>query len=250
MPFPIQDEGSPLLRPVKEGLMSMKVAAFLTVAVTVGLCTATVVADELIYIDVARFDSDLNPNVMLVFPGFNNEGGTLILQDVQVDFRHESAVVLRADNDDPFKTAIVNGRMFRSWTTTGPGVVGNGSKIVTTPQVFLDMDDGDGKIFDPTPPDGTDFGRVHYDLPSGTHHPDINLYETNGPGKVEFVADVLLMINDLQFVEAPDRWQLEVEAPYLDVEVKLKYTYIPEPASLTLVLMGVGAVLLRRRRQV
>jgi len=91
---------------------------------------------------------------------------------------------------------------------------------------------------------------VHYDLPSGTHHPDINLYETNGPGKVEFVADVLLMINDLQFVEAPDRWQLEVEAPYLDVEVKLKYTYIPEPASLTLVLMGVGAVLLRRRRQV
>lgn len=220
----------------------------LFVAALLAAASASVRADEMSFTEMASFVSDLQGNQILTFPTFDTQGGTLELQDVRVDFRHVGRVRLGADNDDPFKTATVNGRMIRSWMATGPGVLTNEMRILATPPVFLDVDNGDAQNFDPNPPNGTWFnGPLFYDDPGDTFHPALALYTTDGPGTVDFVVDVLLMVNDLQFQGTPpDAWTLEVQDPLLQVEATITYTFIPEPATLLLLLAG-GAALLRRR---
>jgi len=221
------------------------------------VCAATAcpaLAGVIIQNRTAHFTSDLNNDIILTFDTFDNQGGTLILDDVRIDIRHAGGAVLRADNDDDFKSADVNGRIVRTWSLSGPDALGFGNETVMTPSVHLDVNDGDGgdtNNFDPTPPDGTDFGSVAYGpLALAPIHPNEALYETNGPGTLDMTADVLLMINDLQFVIPPDVWQLEVQDPYLDIDVTLTYFFsvIPVPPALWLGAVGLGVAGWIRRR--
>ncbi|GIK16295.1 MAG: hypothetical protein BroJett003_12590 [Planctomycetota bacterium] len=220
-------------------------------AVLLAAAAAPAMAGVIVQTKTATFQSDLNNNVILTFDSFDTQGGTLILQSVRVDVRHAGGAILRADNDDTFRGATVNGRIIRAWTLTGPDAFAADNETVTTPTVNLGTDDGDGAAFDATGPDGTDFGSVSYGPDfSTTLNPNSALYATNGAGTVDFVADVLLMVNDLQFVIEPDVWQLEVQAPYLDVEVKLTYefTVVPVPAGVWLAVFGLGVAGWIRKR--
>ncbi|MCC7293868.1 MAG: choice-of-anchor E domain-containing protein [Phycisphaerales bacterium] len=204
---------------------------------------ASVEADTVSYQRIAGFTSDLESDVILTFPTFDNQGGSLVLTDVRVDVRHRAGVIMRADNDDRFKEATVNGRMIRTWSLSGPDMFTAQSRTKNTPVIQLEKDDGDAGIFDSSAPDGTDFGLINYgNISVGPFSPDLTLYDTNGPDSVDFIADVLLMVNDLQFVVPPDVWQLEVQRPYLQITVDVTYTFrpIPLPAAAWLGALGLG----------
>lgn len=213
------------------------------------LCgAATARADQVMYMGNVNFTSDLQPDQNIVLPSFDNMGGTLTLTGVQVDLIHSGSVTARGDNDDPFQGVQANARIIRSWDATGPGVAGSGFRQQTTPFVDLAPDNGDLGLFDPTAPDGVDFGGLAYtNLPAGTFFPAPALYSTNGPGNVNFLIDVTLMTNDNQFQPAPpDAWQLEVENPLLNVKVAVTYTFTPEPTALALLAVA-GLLGIRRR---
>lgn len=228
------------------------VGACLTLAT---LCVSQDVLGGLIastQVRTASFTSDLQNDVILTFDKFDRLADpNLFLQGVQVDIVHRGEVNLRADNDDDFKTASASGRMIRTWSLSGPDVVGFGTRTVLTPTVFLDVDNGDDSDFDPTPPDGTDFGMLVYSEAAPSIFPDKSLYEMDGPGTIDMTADVILMVNDLQFLQEPDVWQLEVQDPLLEVEVTLTYFIgvIPVPAGIWLGALGLGAVGWMKRRK-
>ncbi len=217
-----------------------------TLSFSIGLALLSLTpskADTVSYQRTAGFTSDLKSDVILTFPTFDNQGGSLVLTDVRVDVQHRAGVILRADNDDRFKEATVNGRMIRTWSLSGPDMFTAQSKTLNTPVVQLAVDNGDGSIFDSSPPDGTNFGFVNYNYISvGPFLPDLSLYNTSGPDTVDFIADVLLMVNDLQFAVPPDVWQLEVQRPFLQVTVDVTYTFrpIPLPAAAWLGALGLG----------
>jgi hypothetical protein len=202
----------------------------------------------------AHFTSDLENDIILTFDTFDNAGGTITLDNVRIDISHAGGAILRADNDDDFKEADVNGRIVRTWSLSAPDAFAIGNETVTTPVVHLGLNDGDGgdtNNFDATGPDGTDFGNVTYGpLALAPIFPNEAFYETNGPGSLDMTADVLFMINDLQFVVPPDVWQLEVQDPFLDIDVTLTYFFsvIPVPPALWLGAVGLGVAGWIRRR--
>jgi len=219
-----------------------------TVAMIVGMgwCStagAFTITDE----TSVSFTSDQEPAQSIVLDSFDTTLGTLT--EVKIELFHSGSVSTRADNDDPFNPADVRARMIRTWTLTGPDIIGGGTYTILSGTVTLAVDNGDGGIVDPTAPDGVDFGLLSYtDLPAGTHYPaNLALYETVGPGTVSLDVTPVLMTNDLQWVSnAPDTWQMEVQNPLLEVTARVTYTYVPEPV--TAGMLALGSLLLRRRR--
>lgn len=229
-----------------KGILTVVIASSLLAAVA-----SPSSADSISFMDQVKFISDLQPTATVTLPAFDTLGNTLTLTNVLVEVFHFASVELKADNDDPFQGATVRGRMFRQWSLTGPGVVSGGNQMAQTPFVNLLADDGDGGNpfnFDPTPPDGVDFGLLSYGpLLASSHNPAFGPYTDTGT--VDFFVTPLLMSQDLQFVTPPDSWQLDVQNPSMTVVVKVTYDYVPEPASLTFLALGSGAMLLRRRRR-
>ncbi|RIK64563.1 MAG: hypothetical protein DCC65_14140 [Planctomycetota bacterium] len=199
------------------------------------------------------FTSDLESPKTITLPKFDNMGGLRTLLDVQVTVCHEGSVDMAGDNDDEFQGATVRGRMIRSYFLSGAGVASTDTETVNTAFVNLSADDGDGgdnDIFDPTGPDGHDFGTIFYGKTEdgvSPHLPSELLYDSNGPGSVMYNVLPVLMVNDLQFEVNPDAWQLEVENPLMVVKVRLQYTYVPEPATAGLLGLG-GLMFIRRKR--
>lgn len=208
------------------------------------------------YMGSVSFSSDAQAGQSIVLPSFDTMGGTRTLLSVQVDVLHRGSVQARGDNDDDFKEADVQARMIRQFALFGPGVAALGSKMVNGPTVHLGVDNGDDGMFDATGPDGTDFGMLSYAFENAfgsPFGPSPLLYATPGPNTVVFNVpgfnepnSQLLMVNDQQFFgPAPDQWQLEVQNPLLEIKVAVTYNWIPEPMTLSLV--GLGGLLLRRR---
>lgn len=229
---------------------------FVSTAVVALAGAAAQAAFTEMYMGSVSFTSDAQPGQSIVLPSFDTMGGSRTLLSVQVDVLHRGSVEARGDNDDDFKMAVVQARMIRNFALFGPGVNALGIKTVNGPTVTLDVDNGDDGMFDATPPDGTDFGMLSYAFehafgsPAG---PATGLYATPGPSTVVFnvpgfnePGSQLLMVNDQQFFgPAPDQWQLEVQNPLLEIKVAVTYNWIPEPMTLSLV--GLGGLLLRRR---
>jgi hypothetical protein len=223
-------------------------SSIVTVVLAIGWCTAShaaIITDQA----SALFTSDQEPAQEIVLDSFDTTLG--ILTDVTVELFHSGSVTIRADNDDPFNTADVQARMMRTWSLTGPDIIGGGTQTILSSVVTLAMDDGDGNTLAPVPPDGVDFGLLSYaDLPAGTHDPaDLSLYEAAGPGTVSLNVTPDLMVNDLQWVgDAPDTWQMEVQDPTLEVTARVTYTYVPEP--MTVMFLALGSLLLQVRRRI
>jgi len=215
---------------------------------------ASVYASTIVDTKTVSFSSDLQPAKNITLSSFDTLGGTRTLTGVTVELFHSGSADMGIDNDDLIKTADVNGRIVRTWSLTGPGIVGAGaSKTVKTAVVHLAVDNGDGAaIVDMTGPDGTDFGTVSYsNLAAGTFNPATALYATNGPGTVDFTVTPDFMSNDFQFTgTAPNNYYLAIENTNLTVAAKVTYTYTPEPATMALLAAGsLGTVILRRHRR-
>ena len=229
----------------------MKTSLWALAALLLGVCCVGAQAESVSYCDYVSFTSDLEDPKDVYLPSFDDNGGLHVLQNVIVDVYHTGSAQPAADNDDPLQGAVVRARVIRNFSASGPGVFSSGGNTVNSGFIDLDPDDGDLDNFDPTAPDGHDFGILGYaDMLAGSYNPALGLY--GGPGDVMFAVTPLLMVNDLQFEDppgTPDSWQLEVEFPVLEVEVCVTYEYevIPEPASLALLGLG-GLLVLRRRR--
>jgi hypothetical protein len=201
------------------------------------------------------FTSDTEANKNITLPTFDTVGGTLTLTGVSVEFYHTGSANIAGDNDDLYKTCTVNARIIRGWDAYAPGVVPSiltGAKTVSSGGVALGVENGDGAVFDPAAPDGTNFGGpVGYtSLLAGTYNPaNLALYATNGAGTVNFTIDVMTMVNDQEFVlGGSDSWQLEVQDPTLGVTAQVTYTYTPEPATVALLGLGAVGMWMKRRR--
>lgn len=210
--------------------------------------TATAGAHALTIMDTGSvsFSSDLQPNDVITVDSFDTSLGTL--NSVQIDIWHDGSVTIQGDNDDEFNTADVQARMIRQFDIFGPGVGTSGARTINSPTQTLGLEDGDGGTFDAAAPDGYNFGILSYaNWSAGSYFPGTALYETAGPGSVNFTVDPTAMVNDLNWVSAaPDQFQTEVQNPDLTVYVKVTYDYIPEPASA--LLLGLGGLALLRRR--
>lgn len=235
--------------------MSRKIGLIASLALFGAVSSANAALE--IYQGSVSYTSDAEGNKTVALPSFDTTGGRTLL-GVRVDIWSDASVDIAGDNDDPFKTASVSARMIRNYRMDGPGVVALSLSTINGPVVGLAVDNGDLGAFDATPADGTSFGTLNYsNLPAigSAYFPALALYATGGPGIVNFTVlgngspgSALLMVNDQQFFGvAPDAWQLEVQNPLLTINAKVTYDYIPEPMTLT--LLGVGTLVLRRVRR-
>ena len=217
-----------------------------TTMLVLGAFCATASAYSLTDTGSTSFTSDLAQPGLISVDSFDTTKGTL--QGITIELWHAGQATMRADNDDPFNSAQVQARLIRIWSLTGPDITASGNKTIMSPVQLLGLDDGDGGVFDSSAGDGHDFGYLSYSFAAGTYTPtNLALYETAGPGTVTFTVTPDTMVNDLNWVgDAPDVWQMEVQDPNLVVSATVTYTYMPEPATMGLMLLG--ALAMRRKR--
>ncbi|MBN2447126.1 MAG: PEP-CTERM sorting domain-containing protein [Phycisphaerae bacterium] len=202
-------------------------------------------AGTISYQDSVSFQGDLQPDQTITLSGYN---GSDPLSDVLVEVWSDGAVSAAFDNDEPLQSSTVRLRMIRQYDVYLPAAGGSIGDAYSDFSAFLPVgaDDGDGSAtFDPTGADFVDFGTLSYTGESaGSLNPALVPYD--GVPTVDFTVDVIQMVNDFQFTpNSLDAFQSEITDPDLTVYVKVTYTFIPEPASLG--LLGLGLAFFRRR---
>ena len=176
------------------------------------------------------------PNKTLSLASFDTSLGTLT--SVKVEFFSSGEIWAKVYNDDPYSTGSAQASITRQWSATGPEVSTGDNRTVYSPVANL----GYG-------PDSYEFGVFGFtNQPAGTFTPaTLTAYETAGPGSVSFLVTPIKMVNRLDWIGTPpDVWRQDLENPLMTVTAKVTYTYTPEP--MTVLFLGLGSVLLARRR--
>ena len=203
--------------------------------------------------DEVTFTSDLQASQTISLLSFDTtadrgcpEGFTAVLQSVLVEYTFSGSADIAVDNDDDFQGTTANARIIRTWSATGPGVNQVGTKTLASAPVELAEDDGDDDVFDSSPPDGHAFTALSFSgEDGGSDTPGKSLYETAGPGTVDFEVAPVNMVNDLQFdPTSPDQYQTDVQNPEMKVRIDVTYSYecIPEPSTFVLAAVGLLAL--------
>lgn len=212
--------------------------------------TSAMAASMTVQSTVASFTTDQAADIVISAPQFDTQGGLRVLNFVTVELCHTGSADISGDNDDVDDAATGIARLLRGADVTGitdAGYAATASEVAQSAPTAFAFDDGDLANFDSSAPDGASFPGLSFtNVSEGSQ---IRLPAPYvGAGNVDFNVDVTLISQDFTFVgQNPDAFQIEVENPQYDVFLKVTYDYtlIPEPTSL--LLIGLGALALRRR---
>lgn len=235
------------------------IVALLVLSLTTGLAHATVLTFQ----NNFTFSSVGTTN--LPISQFNPALGTL--NSVKMSIFGTGSAAFAADNDYTFDGINASAVMQHQFLVTAPGVSASGSDSFSNTQA-LTADNGDGLgIFDPSAPDGYNWGTVTV----GEYQVSGSPFTVGAPQWAAYtgLGNVLVGLNSQVFVSSitgAAGWygpgtefylQNSVSNPSLNVRVQVDYDYtepapgVPEPC--TLALLGIGAVGMgiraRRRRK-
>jgi hypothetical protein len=233
------------------------IVALIVLVLATGLSHATVISYE----NSHNFASVGTTNISLT--QFNPLLGTL--NSVTMYVYGTGSATFAADNDYASSGIDATATMQHQFLVTAPGVSANGGGTYSNGQTLAE-DTGDGLgVFDPSGPDGYNWGTVSVGEYSAPGSP----YAVAAPVWAAYMGtgNVLVGLNSQVFVSAVTGiapWygpgtefylQNSVTNPNLNVRVRVDYDYtasnpeVPEPTTLALLGIGIFGVGMRARRR-
>jgi hypothetical protein len=233
-------------------LGSGALALIITVAVAGSASAGVITQTKTFGVDRPNFSQDL------MFDQFDDQGGTLTLNSIEVIVNlNVAGGSLKVDNDSP-ETAIGNvffgAELLLTLTVSmidasSMNIIQVGDVKATGGQLIsLLADDGDAEVIGGTPffsYAGVDYGFYNggslSDGDSGFVNPTV-FSQYIGTGQYKVTADTLQIAD----YSALGGVQAQIDPLFADGTVQIIYNFTPEPATLSMLLLG-GLGLPRRR---